>query len=103
MKKLLLILVVLLLIQFINGDEIQIPVDKQMCIAEGVIISVGTDIITDALGLSPWLPFATVTVMGFGKELLDEDFNWNDITSIYVGFSFGFVIRYIDSLQYKKI
>ena len=102
MNKLLLILVLLLiLIPILQCEEIEIPVDKQCHFAMGAIITVGMDIISDSYSLPPYCPFLVVSVVSFGWECFDEDFNWEDISYCYVGFSFGFAIRYLDSLQYK--
>jgi len=35
-------------------------------------------------------------------EFGDPVFSYQDLSYYYIGFSFGFAIRYLDSLQYRE-
>ena|GEM_PF-4354035 len=101
-KTTFLILLTLLLAVFCMADVQSIPVDKEIHFSAGLAVTVGADIIADFFGLPWYVTGVTVTAIGIGMEFGDPVFSYQDLSYYYIGFSFGFAIRYLDSLQYRE-
>jgi prepilin signal peptidase PulO-like enzyme (type II secretory pathway) len=102
MKKKILVIVIILICMISYSKEIKPAPDKQVHFAAGVMITCATDIIADELKLPSYTAFLVVSAIAVGKESFDKNFSWEDISYCYLGFSLGFSIRWLDSLQYKK-
>ena len=102
MKKVTILLLLFIIIAISHSEDVPIPPDKACHFAVGAITCIGADIIADQWSLPAYAPFIAVSIVAFGKEAFDKNFVWEDISYCYLGFSFGFAIRWLDSLQYEN-
>ena len=93
-KKLLIIVLLLLSIQYLLSYEIEI--DKAIHFTSITGLYILSDIICEWTNTPRYIPFVLCVGISLGKEFNDPFFNWEDIKADSLGLVFGFSVRWVD-------